>query len=109
MITLCGRRDPRHEIYDLHGHCVEGTNLKIFLAVWPEYDGSKRQLPVRLPDRPEVMRPPFLTLHASTYRFIASRESTMRFGEFQFAYDKPYNYLLLKECLVFIMINKRAI
>lgn len=47
-----------HEIYDLHGHCAEGcedrTNLKIFPAVWPEYDGSKRQLPVRLPGRPEA-------------------------------------------------------
>lgn len=31
-----GRRDLRHEIYDLHGHCAEGTNLKIFPAVWPE-------------------------------------------------------------------------
>lgn len=34
------------------------TNLKIFPAVWPKYDGSKWQLPVRLPSRPEATRPP---------------------------------------------------
>lgn len=100
------RETATREIYDLHGHCIEGTNLKIFPAVWSEYDGLKRQLPARLPGRPETARPPCLALSAS--RFIASRESATRFGEFRFAYDEPYNYLLLKKYLVLVMIDKCA-
>lgn len=109
MITFCGRRDLRREIYDLHGHCAERTNLKIFPAVWSECDGSKRQLPARLPGRPETTRPSCLALYASASRFIASRESATRFGEFRFAYDEPYNYLLLKKCLILVMIDKCAV
>jgi len=96
MIIFYERRDSGHDIYNLHGYCAEGTNLKIFSTVWPEYDGSKRQLPVRLPGRPEASRLPCFALCTSASHFITSCESTTRFEEFRFAYNELYNYLLFK-------------
>jgi len=108
IMAFCKRKDQRQtnlqSSWSLH---TESTNLKIFPGVRPQYDGLKRQLPVRLPGRPEAAYPtptlpyptpppPSLVLCVARL-VLPCRASQRSVSEFRFGYDESCNYLLRRD------------